>query len=342
MNIIFRRSATSLTAALVACGMFAPACVMAAGAGAASGNWWYKSDEGSSSVWFGTLSWAQKANINWSVSKFTADGVAQPTAPVPFSEPKFGNQKGPGFPTSLVFTGYNITGTGPLGSKVYSTGAGSSSAGAVFYGANWNVTVSGGGTYGVRADANDPWPMMASDFTGFTPDSTFSLYLPFSMNSGQLGSASLDSGYGYDVSYTTASGTLDLLNVQVDKTGVTVTPNSSLGSQLSFYQESSSTVSPAGMSTAPGTPLTTSQLTSLIDGDVSSAGTLMSPINLGIELDGLAIPTTLLADGSLASIGDDAFAFEDNVATVPEPSPLVLAALGLAGVLVGSRRVRRP
>ena len=329
--------ASSLALACALCGVFAPACVLAAGAGAASGNWWYKSDEGSSSVWFGTLGWATKANINWAVSKFTADNAPQPTTPVPFKETKFGPAPAGGFPTSKVFTGYNITGTGPAGSKVYSTGAGSSNAGAVFYSANWNVTVSGGGTYGVRADANDPWPMLASDFATFDPASTFSLYLPFSMTSGQRSSGGLDSGYGYDVSYTTTDGTLDLLSVQIDQTGVSVTPNSSLGSRLKFYQESGPTVSPDGLSTAPGTLLTNAQLVSLITGDVAADGSLTSALNLGIEVDGLAIPTGLLSDGSVASISDDAFAFEDATAPVSEPGGATLTALG---VLVLAWRMR--
>ena len=332
------RRASSAALAFAICGAVTPSAVLAAGAGAASGNWWYKSDEGSSSVWFGTLGWATKADINWAVSKFTADGVAQPTTPVPFKEAKFGPAPKGGYPTAKTFTGYNITGTGPSGSKVYSVGAGSSNAGIVFYGANWNVTVSGGGTYGARADANDPWPMLASDFATFDPASTFSLYLPFSMTSGQRSSGGMDSGYGYDVSYATAAGTLDLLSVQVDHTGATVTPNSSLGSRLKFYQESGPSVSPDGMSTTPGTPLTNAQLASLFTGDLASDGTLKSPLNLGIEVDGLAIPTDPLSDGSVASISDDAFAFEDAAAPVPEPGGATLATLGL---LVLMRRLRR-
>ncbi len=335
----FRR-ASPVALAFACCGVFAPMSVLAAGAGAASGNWWYKSDEGSSSVWFGSFTWASTANINWAVSKFTADGVAQPTAPVPFSETKYVPG---GLLTGKVFTGYNITGTGPSGSKVYSTGAGSSKVGAFFYSANWNVTVSGGGTYGVRADANDPWPMVASDFATFDPASTYSLYLPLSMNSGQRSAGGLDSGYGYDVSYTTSLGTLDLLSVQVDQTGVTVTPNSSLGSRLKFYQETGPEVSPDGMSTAPGTLLTTAQLVSLITSDVASDGSLTSPLDLGIEVDGLAIPTGLLADGSVASISDDAFAFEDAVtAPVPEPGGATLAALGVLALVRRLRRAGRP
>ena len=332
--------ASSVALAFAFCGALAPTPILAAGAGAASGNWWYKSDEGSSSVWTGTLGWATTANINWTVSKFTADGVAQLTAPVPFKETKFGPAAG-GFPTAKVFTGYNITGTGPSGSKVYSTGAGSSNVGIVFYSANWNVTVSGGGTYGVRADAKDPWPMLASDFATFNPASTFSLYLPFSMSSGQRSSSGLDSGYGYDLSYTTTEGTLDLLSVQVDQTGVSVTPNSSLGSRLKFYQETGPTVSPDGMSTAPGTLLTSSQLVSLITTGLASDGSLGAPLNLGIEVDGLTIPTGLLSDGSVASISDDAFAFEDATSPVPEPGNATLAALGLLVLMRGLRRAAK-
>jgi PEP-CTERM motif-containing protein len=333
--------ASAVVLALVLCGALSPARGLAdiidAGAGAASGNWYYKSDEGSSSVWFGTLSWATKASINWAVSKFTADGAAQPTAPVPFSEIKF-TPTTP-LPTAKVFTGYNIAGTGTSGSTVISTGAGSSNVGVAFYGANWNVTASGGGTYGVRADANDPWPLFASDFTSFTSGSKYSLYIPFSMTSGQLDKTKLDSGYGFDVSYTTAAGMVDLLNVQVSNTGVTVTPNLSLGSQLSFYQEANSTTSPYGMSTTPGTLLTTSQLTSLIMNDVASDGTLISPINLAIQVDGLAIPTGLLSDGSVASIAEDLMVFEDAVsATVSEPSTLALLGAGLVGLGFFRRR----
>src|SRR5204863_3385227 len=124
-----------------------------ASAHAASGRWFVKAaDAGSSNVYFGTFGWARAAGINWTVPTFTADAAALPTAPVPFSECKFTVATPPpcpgaGFPTARVWTGYSIAGTGPAGSKAFSTGAGSSDVGVIFYGADWNVTASGAGTY---------------------------------------------------------------------------------------------------------------------------------------------------------------------------------------------------
>jgi hypothetical protein len=299
---------------------------------AKGGSWWYKpSDSGSSSVWFGTLSWASTARINWTVPTFTANSLAQPTAPVPFSETKF-DVPAMGFPTAKTWVGYSINGTnpGPPISTVNSTGSGSSNVGPVFYGANWTVTGTGTKNYDVYAVAKDPWNMYASDFTNFT-DPTYSLYIPFSMAGGQSDLSKTSSGFGFDVSYTTSDGTLDLLNVLVNGNQVTVTTDQSLGSQLLFYQQSDATTSPDGMSTTPGTLLSTSDLATLITNSVNSAGTWTSEIDLGIVLSGIAIPTGTLSDGSVAVIEQDAIAFESNA--VPEPSSLMLISIGLLVVL---------
>jgi hypothetical protein len=301
-----------------------------ASASASSGGWFAKSgDEGTSSVWFGTLSWANTANINWTVPTFSADSTPLPTTPVPFSEPKF-NVAGT-LPTARTWTGYSIHGVGPLGSAVVSTGGGSSSVGAVFYGSNWNVQVGGLGTYNVKAVATDPFNILRSDLAGIT-GSTYSLYIPFSMVSGQvskIGNGITASGYGFDVNYTTASGTTTLLDVTVNGTIVTVTPSASFGSNLRFYEEPNSTTAPTG-STTPGTLLTTAQLEALVAGDISPSGSLISPINLGVVLSGIPVPTALLPDGSVAQTSASANALE--TAIVPEPGPLSLLATAAAVV----------
>jgi hypothetical protein len=348
MSVESRRSvlvrAAAIAAAVYLSGRECAAGNVDASAYAQNGSWFYKAaNASSSSVWFGTLSWASTASINWTVPTFTADAVALGTAPVPFSEPKF-TVPATGLPTAITFAGYNISGTGPLKSTVTSVGAGSSNVGILFYGANWNVTVKGSGTYSAYAVAKDPWNISQSDITHLnSPTGTYSLYLPFTMSQAHddVSAATKTSGYEFDLSYTKASGTTTLLDVLVNKTTVTVTPSSAFGSNLLFYVEPNATTSPSGSATTPGTLLTTSQLTSLITSDVNSNGDLVSPINLGVVLSGIPVPTVLLSDGtSVAQIENDAAAFQS--ATVPEPGSFVLAAVGAcitAAVAAYRRRV---
>jgi hypothetical protein len=199
---------------------------------------------------------------------------------------------------------------------VLSTGAGSSSVGVLFYGANWTVTASGTGTYDVLA--KDPWNIAPSDLSTIS-GSTYSVYIPFSMLGGQSDTtgSKISSGFGFDVTYATASGSTTLVDVLVNGTHAIITPTTSFGSNLQFFQQSDSTTAPTG-STTPGTQIVTSALQSLVSSSIDSNGNLVSPINLGIVLSGISIPTTLMADGSVAQIGVTAFAFESAV--VPEAS----------------------
>jgi hypothetical protein len=201
---------------------------------------------------------------------------------------------------------------------VLSTGAGSSSVGVLFYGANWTVTASGTGTYDVLAVAKDPWNIAPSDLSTIS-GSTYSVYIPFSMLGGQSDTtgSKISSGFGFDVTYATASGSTTLVDVLVNGTHAIITPTTSFGSNLQFFQQSDSTTAPTG-STTPGTQIVTSALQSLVSSSIDSNGNLVSPINLGIVLSGISIPTTLMADGSVAQIGVTAFAFESAV--VPEAS----------------------
>jgi hypothetical protein len=212
---------------------------------------------------------------------------------------------------------------------VLSTGAGSSSVGVLFYGANWTVTASGTGTYDVLAVAKDPWNIALSDLSTIS-GSTYSVYIPFSMLGGQSDTtgSKISSGFGFDVTYATASGSTTLVDVLVNGTHAIITPTTSFGSNLQFFQQSDSTTAPTG-STTPGTQIVTSALQSLVSSSIDSNGNLVSPINLGIVLSGISIPTTLMADGSVAQIGVTAFAFESAV--VPEASTLILLMTGLGG-----------
>lgn len=305
-------------------------CFAGASAHAASGRWFVKAaDSDSSSVWFGSFTWAQTANINWTLPTFTADGAPVPTVPVPFTEPKY--TIAAGWPSARTFTGYNVTGTGAKGSTATSSGFGSSSVGAIFYGADWTVNASGSGTYDVKAVANDPWDIFTSDLSSIT-NTTYSLYIPFSMLGGS--GASTSSGFGYGVTYTTASGTTTLLDVAVGATGAVATVTSAFGSMLELYLVPNSTTAPVD-ATTPGTQISASELQNILLGDINTNGNLTTPINLGIVLNGITIPTQAFgADGAVAQVGVTAYAYASDV---PEPCALAILSVVGAGFFVRRR-----
>jgi hypothetical protein len=306
----------------------------------------------SSSVWFGSFTWAQTAVIKWTVPTFTADGGPLPTTPVPFNECKYaatsrptpppgGPPPCPKVPLDATWLGYSISGTGTKGSTATSTGSGSSTAGSAFYGASWTVTANGTGTYDVVAVATDPWDIFPSDFSTIT-GSTYDLYIPFSMFGGQSDTtgSTTSSAFEFDVDYTTASGSITLADVTFNGTSAVFTPSASLGSSLQFYLEPNSTTAPAG-SAVPGTPISNAALQSLISGDIDANGNLKNPINLGVVLNGIPIPTGILSDGSVAQIDVVATAEQSAAAAAtPEPSTLFLVASGLAGSLSVKRRMK--
>lgn len=200
--------------------------------------------------------------------------------------------------------------------------------------ATWTVKASGplgtgiGASFDATAKGDDPWTVTASDLLGLTDG--YSLFF-----ASGLDSASFTSGgsVGFDVMYSTASGSLDLLHVALDANGVSASvPNLS---GLSIFSVPSVGVDP---STISGTALSLAQIQGLFQSSLSG-GNLVTPVTLGFLLSGLSIPTVDMGDGTFAHVDEIATAFDNGQGTgggtpVPEPSPLAQFGCGSASVVL--------
>ena len=229
-------------------------------------------------------------------------------------------------------------GPAPDNSYAENSGAGQSQVAGGVGTANWSATAEG--TLGTKAGASwhsvttavDPWAISASDFTNFT-GSTYDLFFMAGLTGADL--ASPDGGIGLDVSYQTAEGTQDLLNLTANSGGVQATEGTLAG--LSIYLLSSPTESPSSLT---GPPLSAAQIQSLLQGLVTS-GELTSSVLFGFELNGQAIPTLDLGGGVVAWMNVTGTTSDgaNGGAAVPEPASLSLFAAG--GVLIVLGRLGR-
>jgi hypothetical protein len=326
--------------AVVGAILLAHACYGAAGADstsatAASGSWWANHFQNPSSTTSPTYTPANGvgANITWTAGKDTADEKSG--GPTTKKEPKF-PQPLPTAPagttSNATFTGLTLSvGPGKFGSTATSTGTGSSTItrGNIYdgYSATWTVTATGtkgaGGSYYAYMNGADPWPITAADLAGL--GSQYDVWIPFAILGGSsIGSGpNFDSSIGYDVDYTTASGTSQLLQIGISGSQVTVTGSAAAGI-LGLYEIS-------GLDAVPDftTPITQAQLQAILMADLTG-GALSSPVDIGVSLGDIPVPTVDLGDGSVAQISEDAWASQ---AATPEPSTFALLGLGILGLL---------
>jgi hypothetical protein len=316
-----------------------------ASATAKSDSWWYSQTATVSDTY--TPATGVGANMIWT-GEVDADQLSYSGTK---TEKKF-TQPLPLLPVGTTsganFTGYKLSaGPGDWGSTALSTGTGNSTItkGAVWdgYSATWTVTATG--VLGKRTDGlpgtkpykyaymngTDPWPITAADLASIG-GTQYSLYIPFEITGGSsIGSgANFNSAFGFDVDYTTASGTTPLLQINISGSQVTVTGDTA--ANFILYTINDLTASPNFT-----TPITLAQFQGDLAADLSG-NALVSPVDLGLSLTDIPIPTADLGDGSVASISEDAWASDE---AVPETSStFTLLGLGTLSLLACDWRLR--
>jgi hypothetical protein len=294
---------------------------------------------GTSSTKTGSASWSWFDpgffdTITWTSGTNHADGTAFTHTDT--SELKFKFTLTPPATTYTIggktFTGFSYSdGPGAAGSVATTSGAGSSTYTKKLATATWTVTAAGTlgaapppiPSYDSTDSGNDPWSVTADDLVGLTGG--YSLFFAAGLQSATF---SPNGSVGYDVAYTTGSGSMDLLNVALNSSGAVTT--TSLFSGLTIFSLPSVGVDP---STFTGTPLSTSDLQNLFQADLSG-NSLSSPIYLGFLLNGLSIPTIDMGNGVLAQVSETATA-NDRAQGSPAPEPGSLALFGCGLSFIG-------
>jgi hypothetical protein len=241
-----------------------------------------------------------------------------------------------------TFTGFSLTGSGIYGSWNSSSGTGKSSTtytGPTFTSAtaSWTVTATGGlgalppgpPSYNAYCEGTDPWPISAADFSGFS-GSQYNLWIPFEMTGGSSAGTGpgFSSSFGFGVNYTTASGIESLLQVGISGSQVNLTVGND--PHLTLYA-----ISPSELGGAPdfSTPITTAQLQAALQSGAF-------PVDLGLSLTDIPIPTGDLGNGTVALVSDDDWASDAAVGVVPEPTSFALLGTGALSVLTYTWRRR--
>lgn len=302
----------------------------AATASAKSGSIW----TGPANTTLGSAAWhfwnpRPADSITWTSGTNYADGAAFTHASTSEAYFTFGG----GAIAGRTFTGFAYNdGPGPAGSHAITSGSGSSTyVGGIFTTAtaSWSLTATGAlgssappaPSYSSTCSGNDPKGLTAADLGGYTGQ--YSLFY-----SASLGPASWSSmgGVHFRVYYSTATQNIELLDVLLSDTtlgsGVAVGGSSVAG--LTIYSVSSVEESPTSLLASP---VTLAQIQTGLEADIVG-NALLGVHHYAFLLDGLALPTVTLNDGTVAKMHADLTV--SDAAAIPEPTGgLALAATAL-------------
>ena len=284
-----------------------------------------------------TIEWTSGPNetdgVMHPVNMFGPEGKANIFAPPP---PLFGGR---------VFIGFaDADSAGPLAphSEAETSGSGSSAflpgtLWGVNFRATWKVVATGAlaaapprpPKWSSQATGDDPYHITRDqlDQIGVTGTS-YDLFFPVALIGGEyseMGSIQLEA------SYTTASGTTELLDILLQGTTALVTNDNPTG--LTFFRLSDLSEGPTEVAS---NIISLSTVQAELDVDMDNMR-LDNPLYLGIIWDDIPVPTVELSDGSLARLHVGLRVTDADV--IPEPNSMLLFVSVLSlGVLVRRRR----
>jgi hypothetical protein len=272
---------------------------------------------------------AAGAQIEWERGAYRYDSVKVGT--VETKEYKFASATNGADLTvdSRVWTGFSDRNPNPRGdgSSTYGGGAGC----GIYdpqrwwpYQAGWTNYASGtlgpqkGAYYSSYAAGDDPWPIFPDDLANIQ-GSKMDVYIPLSILGGwsagtgtNSAGSNYASGFFYEVEYDTASATNELLYVEMSGYQVVEASSPVSSPDLHLYLMNGEDAPPTTQST---NEITLSQLQSMLSQQLSSGAAITTPIYIGVFLGGVPVPTVKMADGSVASAGVTAGAYDSNVAS---------------------------
>ena len=261
---------------------------------------------------------AVEAKMNWTSGGYQA-GINECPARS-YVETKYANKignSGQPEPFPKKFKGFSDTCIGSgIGNKAFGGGFGSSQWHPNWnwpWKAAWTVTATGRGSYYGYVNGADPWPLLRQDLV---PTPEMDIFIPIGIEAGSFTVQNDDQSYiGFDVSYKTAGGSDDLLQIVISADGVYVTTGSINSSSVELY---SMTYDPlqglSAASTDPSKLLEASTLQSMLEQDLIPGqypGTLSleNPIYIGVVVRSVRVPTLPMPSGSYADASVSSFAY---------------------------------
>jgi hypothetical protein len=288
------------------------------------------------------------AEISWIAGVDTEDGNNDPSPALTYGPEPYFNQDGTGRTFNAFGKDHPLVFGPKTGSQAINDGSGSSSVSQTTgsdphmqYKANWQITATGklgdpkkitNPMWKSHTEAVDPWTITPSDFLGFSGP-TFDVFFEAGITSANL---SPNGTLGFDVTYQTGAGTIDLLHVTGGIGSVTVDMPAIPGLQIYAITDQTS-----GADDLAGAPLTAGGIQSLFQ-SLDDTGVLSSPALFGFLLQDQPIPTQDIGGGAVASLGVDTSVDDhaENTSTTSTPEPAIFALLGsgLAAIALWGRR----